>query len=602
MKKFSLLLPLIGSCICIVLFTAFKKDPPALTHADAYLMNGQVLTMDEGPVIRKGNVVIVAGTIYYVGLNDPRSEGAIVDDKTLKIDCSNKIIMPGFIDAHAHIGQYALTYLLANLSAPPYGDVDNIPKLLKALKDFKNQKYPSQTPPVIIGNNYDDAYLTGNKHPTKEDLDNVSKDYPIYVVHVSGHMGVANSKMLAILGIDDNTPVDKYPGGTIVKENGHVTGLLMENANVAAMDSSTFRLQPNNPQDKAAFNRQMLQNLLAAEKVWFENGVTTICEGRAFVPEFELIKSANDANLLTGDYIVLPDFDSYKNSLAQFTPWYDHYRRHMKIGAIKLTFDGSPQGRDACLTYPYKNPPQGQKPGYKGSLIYTDDDALNNIASVFKNKMPVHIHCNGDAAINQSLTIFNKLKSANKIPVTHTKNVIIHNQLISQNQLDSYVTLKANLMPSFFPTHCYLWGNWYLSTVLPADKAKYISPLKDAETRGIEYTIHTDSPVTPPDLITAVYSAVTRKMYQPYTDPSGVVTTVLDDPAHPQVVSSYEALKAITTNAAAQWGEETIKGKLKAGYNADIVVLDKNPLNVATDKAINVVYTVKAGKVVYTHQ
>ncbi|SEW52256.1 amidohydrolase [Chitinophaga arvensicola] len=600
MKKFSLLLLLAGSCILFAL-TSFKKNPRRLMHADVYLMNGQVLTMNDGPVIKKANIVLVAGTIYYVGLNDPRSEGAIVDDQTKKIDCTNKIIMPGFIDAHAHVGQYVTTYLVADLSAPPYGNVDNIARLLQGLTNFKNQKYPSQTPPVIIGNNYDDAYLTGNKHPSKDDLDKVSKDYPIYVVHVSGHMGVANTKMLEILGIDDNTDPHKYPGGTIVKENGRVTGLLMENANVAAMDSSTKLLVPTTKQGQADFQKQMLQNLLAAEGVWFQNGVTTICEGRAFVPQYELLKAANDANMLTGDYIVLPDFDSYKDALAQFTPLYGKYKKHLKVGAIKLTFDGSPQGRDACLTYPYKNPPLGQTTGYSGTTIYTDEQALQNVASVFKNNMPVHIHCNGDSAIKQSMAVFNKLYQEKKIPATLTKNVIVHNQLITEKQLDTYVTLKSVLMPTFFPTHCYLWGNWYLSTVLPPDKAKYISPLKDAQDKGIEYTIHTDSPVTPPDLITAVYAAVTRKMYQPYTDPAtGKVTTILDNPAHPQVVSAYEAWKAVTINAADQWGEAAFKGKLKAGYNADLVVLDKNPLDVATDKNINVVYTVKSGKVVYT--
>jgi predicted amidohydrolase YtcJ len=281
-------------------------------------------------------------------------------------------------------------------------------------------------------------------------------------------MGVGNSKFLSILGITDNTPSDSIPGGTIVKENNKVTGLLLENAHMAALQLAVSN-STEFPKDS------MLPRLLQAEQAWFRYGITTMCEGRADPNSIALIQAANGAGKLTGDFIVLPDYDLNKAKLKDYARYYNKYDGHFKIGAFKFTFDGSPQGRSAYLSHPYLNPPVGSDSTYKGHPIYPYDSAAKYVEEVLDAGMPVHVHCNGDAAIDMVLSIFTALKNKNKLQKA-TPNVIIHTQICREDQLAKMKTLAGPVMESFFPTHVYLWGNWYRDVVLGLDRARHISP------------------------------------------------------------------------------------------------------------------------------
>ncbi|WP_181358382.1 amidohydrolase [Taibaiella chishuiensis] len=574
-------------------------------YADVIFQGGSVIPMSntDGARIMLADLAVRGDRIVYIGTDRKRLD-LLKGPQTRTINCKDKTLMPGFIDAHAHIGLYAATRLMADLSGPPYGVDTSIAVLSNIMNRFRKDNYGNTPPAVLIGNNYDDAYLANNKQPTKEDLDGISKDFPVYVIHVSGHMGVANTAMLRLLGFNNSTPADVIEGGTVVKNaDGTINGLLLENAHLLASDKAIGLLEQSMGKD--ALNKKMMQYLLEGEKLWFKNGITTICEGRTFPPLYDLIRTADSLKKLKADYILLPDFDAYyqvknnvvNNNLGQFKALYNNYgNRRYKVGAVKLSFDGSPQGRDACLSYLYKNPPIGQDPAtYKGRLEYQPAVAKRNVQAALAAGLPVHIHCNGDSAIGEALSIFKELKANNQLPQTATKNVIVHNQLLRQDQIAAYIDLKDQVMPSFFPIHTYIWGNWYLSTVLPRERALYICPLKDVYDKGIPFTLHTDSPITPPDLLMAVYSANTRKMYRPYGD-----MTVLDSSSNSQRISLYAAFKGITSEAAKQWGEYDRKGWLIEGHQADIVVLSTNPLDrrVPT-KDVKVEFTFKNGEQVY---
>ncbi|RFS19997.1 amidohydrolase [Chitinophaga silvatica] len=558
-----------------------SSKAPASQGADLILKNARVIPMTD-PKLTYQAISIKDGKILRLGTDKVVLQDSV--STTNVVDCKGNFIFPGFIDAHAHVGQYAAAmYNAARLYGKPYGPVNTIDALLDTMKVYTNRLYPNPNDTsAVLGNGYDDAIITPHVHPTKEQLDNISGKHPMYVVHSSGHMGVANTALLNILGFNSKNATIK--GGTIVQGKNGPTGLLTENANIAAVSYMGKALN-------ISFDSAM-SNLLKAEKVWFAYGITTLCEGRADPGTINLIKYASANNKLTGDFIVLPDYDQNKFQLDSFYQYYGHYDKpyhHFKIGAIKFTFDGSPQGRSAALSQPYLYPPVGEKKGFKGNLIYPDS-AGYFLSTVFKRGMQVHIHVNGDTAIGQALFLLDSLK--NQIP-KGAINVLVHVQTCRKDQVAKLAAAKNYVRPSWFPTHTYIWGRWHIDTTLGYTRAQDISPIKWGMDMGIDsFTIHTDAPVTEPDLLTAVYSAVNRKtLFQP--------TTVLDPD---QRIDAYNAMKAITVNGAAQWGElATGKGTIVPNGVADLVVLNMNPIEIHPTiiKDTKILRTYKDGKLVY---
>jgi predicted amidohydrolase YtcJ len=583
MKKtlFFLLLPL---GVLLTFVACNRSKAPA---AD-YIIKGIVRTMEDSTAAPAECVATSGDTILFVGTFKDAKANYFREGKTKIIDCSNKLVLPGLIDAHAHVGLASLVAPLADLSGPPYGTDTTTDMLISKMKAYIAKNYAQAPTAMVIGNNYDDSQLKPQLQPTKDDLDKIDTVHPIYIMHVSGHMGVANSKFLRMLKLSDDTPPNQIEGGTIVKDShGKLTGLLLENANVYALQTGMAMATPPHQTPEQQY-QGMLSNLKNAEKEWFQYGITTICEGRADSGMVKMIMRANNENQLTGDFIVLPDYDSNKDLLKEFKKYYNNYTNHFKIGGVKFTFDGSPQGKDAFLSQPYHTPMIGQGPGYHGSPIYPYDSALKFVESVEDMGMPVHVHLNGDSAIDMALSIFKTLKAKGKLTQA-TPNVLIHCQLSRKDQLATMKSLKPEVMESFFPTHVYVWGDWYRTNVLDTTRARYISPLKDAEDNGLDFTIHTDAPITPPDLLAGVYAAVNRRTQTNFLLGGD------------QRISVYRALRAITTDGAYQWGEQSSKGVLKIGYKADIAVLDKDILTIdpMDIKNVKVVYTFKDGKKVY---
>jgi predicted amidohydrolase YtcJ len=261
------------------------------------------------------------------------------------------------------------------------------------------------------------------------------------------------------------------------------------------------------------------------------------------------------------------------------------YKNHYRIAGLKLTLDGSPQGRTAWRTTPYLIPPDGQQKGYKGyPAIPNDKDVQNIVDSSFANNWQLKAHCNGDAAADQLFRAINKASA--KYGNKDRRTILIHGQLIRMDQLDSLK--KYDMVGSFFPMHTFYWGDWYKEIIGP-DQAQKISPIKSAMKKGIRVTSHTDAPVALPNLMMIMYTTVNR------VSRSGTVM------GPDERLTPYEALKSITVWGAEQFFEEKKKGSLVAGKLADMVVLDKNPLKVdpMTLKDIIVLETIKEGKSIY---
>jgi len=172
-------------------------------------------------------------------------------------------------------------------------------------------------------------------------------------------------------------------------------------------------------------------------------------------------------------------------------------------------------------------------------------------------------------------------------PQKDHRSTIIHAQVVSETQLDRVRALGVYL--SMFPGHIYYWGDRHAKLFLGPRRAQRLDPLKSVLKRGINLTVHADAPVTPTRILDVVQFAVDR------TTTGGEVL------GEAQQIGVYEALKAVTINAARQHFEEQQKGTLAAGKVADMVILSQNPLKTETKhiRDIRVLETIKEGKTIY---
>lgn len=543
--------------------------------AESLYFGGTILTMeDTSPQVEA--VVVKNGKIFFTGSKAEADHH--VNSKTKMIDLNGKTLMPGFIDVHGHFTSRAGLIQAIDLFPEPYGTVNSIKDLQNTIRNFiKEHKIPeSQT---IIGNGYDDAIMVEHRHPTKEELDAISTTNPIIVIHTSGHASVANSAMLKLLNLSDSS---KDPsGGHLGRDkNGKLNGKLEENASFTALLTITEKMKTGDSKAQA------MENLMKAQEEWLSYGQTTICDGRTMGETVGLLEQAAAEHLFKADVVYFPDYEYFKKDLDVFKPKYMKYKDHLKLGGFKFSDDGSPQGKTAWLTQPYLVPPEGQSKDYKGFPIFTDEVLYEDLKTLFQNHITAQLHVNGDAAIDQAIRVIKRLKDEN-IYTPELRATLIH---VQNSRPDHIQKIKElGVIPSYFSTHTYLWGDWHYSSVFGPERASFISPANSALKAGIIFTIHHDAPVTPPDLITAVYAAVNRKTR------SGRIL------GPNERITALEAFKAITINAAYQLQEENTKGSIKEGKLADFVILDQNPLTIDPEKirSLTVLETIKEDVPVY---
>lgn len=535
---------------------------------------GDIITMEGDSAQYAEALVVKDGKIVFVGSKDEAMQAA--GDNHSMVDLKGQTLLPGFIDGHAHFFGFGAQAVTANLLASPDGNCNDIPALIRELKTWTKGADLSKTNGWIAGMGFDDAVLKENRFPTREDLDKVAKDTPVIAVHISAHFCVMNTKGLEKIGITAATPNPE--GGLIRREKDGKTpdGVLEE---LAAIPVMTKVLAPSS-QENAAYFLQKGQELAASF------GHTTVQEGRAMSPQHKAIAGFAESGQLKLDIATYID---YTEPQLFRTKWYGpNYQNHYRIAGIKLTLDGSPQGRTAWRTQPYLLPPDGSPKTYKGyPVIPNDADVFKVIDTAFANNYQMLVHVNGDAAGDQ---LFRALSyGANKYGNTDRRTVLIHGQLIRMDQLDSMK--KYEVVASLFPMHTFYWGDWYKKIIGP-DKAQQISPINSALKKGLHVTSHTDAPVAFPNLMMILWTTVNR------VSRSGTIM------GEGERLTPYQALQCITSWSAWQHREEATKGSLKAGKLADLVILDQNPLKIDPMKLkdIKVMQTIKEGETIFTRK
>lgn len=530
--------------------------------------NGDVITM-EGEKDFAEAVLVVDGKIKAVGAYD-----AVAAQKSVHCqlrDLEGNTLMPSFIDGHGHITmagpQYATRAILE--------DAKNFDDIVTILQHFIAERKIAAGEPVF-GCLYDHNYLVEGRHPDKKILDKVSTVHPIIILHASGHMGVANSLALAKADINEATP--EIEGGVIARYPGtqEPTGYLEETAIMAlgALNAS---------------GDENLEDLLVqVQEVYASNGITTVQDGGTSGAGLAAMRKAGAAGRLKVDIVAYPSPlesmcpEGLDNVMAENQEIVGTYINHVKIGGYKILLDGSPQGKSAWMSAPYEN-----SGDYCGYPWLKDEQVHACVKKAIADNQQLLTHCNGDAASQQLLDVYETELAASDNPnKDNLRPVMIHCQTVRDDQLDRMV--KLHMLPSIFVAHTWYWGDVHLKNF--GDKrGRRVSPVKSALDRAMLYNFHTDTPIVRPKLLHSVWAAVNR------ITRSGV------EIGPEQRISVYDALKGITINSAYAYFEEDSKGSIKVGKRADLVILDSNPLKVdpMTIRDIQVLETIKDGEVIY---
>jgi predicted amidohydrolase YtcJ len=546
-------------------------------EADAIYTDGTILTMSDAQPTAVA-VAVKDGKILAVGSKE--EVRSFQGPDTQLINLGGHTLVPGFIDGHGHVVAQGISATMANLLPPPDGTVDTMAKLQDTLRAWSKSPI-SQKFGLIIGNGYDDSQLAEQRHPNRDDLDAVSTELPVVVIHQSGHLGAYNSKALEMLGITADTP---NPQGGVYERRPNSqepNGVMEEAAHSIAQSeilSQTVKIGPEQASEVVG----LVEKGLA---IYAQYGFTTAQEGLGNPGYFEVLKLGVHENRLNADIPLYMEYFMAATNAHELDWSRREYHGHLRLAGGKLVLDGSPQGRTAWLTEPYYKPPAGQPADYLGYPTLTDEQLLERIETGFKNNFQLICHCNGDAASDQLIRIVRTLTE--KHGVADRRVVMIHAQMVREDQLDAMQEL--GIIPSFFPSHTFYWGDWHRDVTLGPKRAARISPTRSALQRGMKFTIHNDAPVVMPHAMRLLWSTVNRR-----TRSNQVLGA-------DQAISPLDGLKALTIWGAYQHFEEDIKGSIEVGKLADFAILSANPTTVdsMTIRDIHVLETIKEGRTIY---
>lgn len=566
-KLFKILISLLILLIIALLALYWYMQPDKPPQSQAFI-NGQVLTMDNNNSIAEA-IVIQDDRIVAVGSTSDIQ--AHIHDSTVIHDLQGRTLIPGIIDAHGHFPGTGISVISANLSSPPVGNITTIPQLQDRLRERLAKKEPGQW---VTGFGYDDTLLAEHRHPTRQELDAVSTEHPIYITHVSGHMGVGNSLALEQSGFTRDTPNPE--GGVIVKdENGELTGLLEETASQALAFKTL---------DISAMEFYELLNTAVDD--YASKGVTTAQSGAVDPMMLKGLYGVSQLGLIPFRLELWPMYDKLGEQILSGELNLDDYTSDkVRSKAVKIVADGSIQGFTGYLSHPYHEPFRGDE-DYRGYPNVSREKLTEWVERFHSAGIQMAIHGNGDASIDDIIYAFNQAQK--KHPVADPRMILIHSQMARDDQLDEMKRL--GITPSFFSAHTYYWGDRHRDIFMGPERAMRMSPSHSAQERDLRFSVHLDSPVVPMDPMLMVWSTVNR------LSSSGQVI------GEEERIDPMSALRAVTIDAAWQIFQEDKIGSLEVGKIADLAVLDRSPLDdPLTIRDIKVDQTYVGGVKIYDH-
>lgn len=540
--------------------------PPPPPLSDVIFTNGDIITLDDKrpaaqAVAIKGNKIIAVGKSKDI-LARWKSEGTEV------VDLAGKTLAPGFVDAWGQLSRSGLFSVAARLQSPPEGRVGDTAALLRELREWGKGDL-AQRFGWIIGFGYDETRLREQRLPSRHDLDSVSRDKPVIIIHQSGRQLIANSKALELAGIGRDSVAPA--GGSIGRWPGS------KDPDGVLEGSAAFALLGSLPQVPKEERQAMIQE---GQGLYLRNGYTTAVEGRATADDLALYTQAAELGSLKLDVLIYADLGSAAPALKgskTITPRY--YKERLKLAGVSFTLDGGAETRSAWLTQPYKLPPPGKRTSYAGYPGASDEQAGELFAQAYANGWQVAVQANGDAAIDQFIKGLDA--AATKHPGKDRRPLLVGAQTLRDDQIERLKALGVSL--DLAPRRLGLSLDVLKDDALGAERTARFIPAGAALKQGVPVLLGHDAAEPEPAPFGSLAAAIRRAV------------------GEDQQIGALDALKAITLLPARQLGEEKIKGSIAVGKLADLVVLSANPLKTPADKLgeIRVIGTVKEGVTVF---
>jgi len=554
----------LGGMICLA------GQATAQDHADTIYTGGPILTINddqptaEAVAVKDGRILAVGSLAELLVHQGAETENFDLDGRTM---------LPGFIDSHGHVVFGGLQALSANMLAPPDGDVRDIASLQATLRVWAEENAEAVARAgVIIGFGYDNAQLAEVRHPNRDELDAVSTDVPVIIVHQSGHIGVANSKTLELVGFDAATP---DPAGGVIQRgpDGEPNGVLEEYAFFGALVPILSQLGPD---ALPAFAE-------AGAQLWARFGYTTGQDGRSSAEVVDALRAVAAEGKIPIDVVAFPDVLEARDYISENAS--KDYVDGVRVGGCKLTIDGSPQGFTALRDRPYYNPVGDYPAGYAGYAAVSMEQVQASVNWCYEKGLQIITHANGEGASDMLIAALDAAQAEYGDP--GNRPVLIHGQFVREDQVDAYKRL--GVFPSLFPMHTFYWGDWHRDHTVGPVNAENISPTGWLVQRDMMFGSHHDAPVAFPDSMRILDATVTRR------------TRSGDILGPHQRVDVMTALKALTLWPAWQHFEEDQKGSIEVGKLADFVLLAQNPLAMDPEKLDEnrVVMTIKEDQMIY---
>jgi predicted amidohydrolase YtcJ len=530
-------------------------------------------------------LIITNAIVYTVDKQNPKAEAvAVIGDRivavgsraeidawraaqTRVIDARGKLVLPGFNDAHVHFIQGGAQLDQVNLvdAATPEEFAKRVVMQMK--KTPKGE--------WILGGRWDETKWPRQELPTKQLVDSLTGDTPMFVERYDGHEALANSAAMKLAGVDAKTP--ETPGGVIVRDaNGNLTGIFKD----AAMTLIYRAIPPMT-------HEQRLRAAHAAMKHAASLGVTSI---QHMNPQFAEVAAyselAEKGELTTRVYAVPME-----------TEWRDQARvgirrawgsSYLRLGGVKGYADGSLGSRTACMFEPFSDDPGNR--GLLSDEMHPPSAMRERLMQADAAGLQLRVHAIGDRAISMILDIFADIEKEHGY---HDQRFAIeHAQHVAQKDFERFA--KLHVIASMQPYHAIDDGRW-AEARLGHDRARHSYAWRTFLDHGVTVAFGTDWPVAPLDPTQGLYAAVTRATLDG-KNPGGWIPE--------EKITLPEAVEAYTMGAAFAEFQEREKGSIAPGKLADMVIMSDNIFDLKPEAIRNVKIntTIVGGEVVYGGQ
>jgi len=513
--------------------SAFAVLPALRTEAELILHGGRFLTMDtrqpaaQAVAVADGRFLAVGSDADVLNLAGPR---------TSKLDLGGRTVVPGFIDAHTHPAWSGYRHL-----KQVDCDLRSIAEIQAALRERAARTPAGEW---LVGFKYDDTKTAEGRPLIREDLDAAAPAHPVYVEHRGGHTAYVNSLALQRAGISEATP--DPPGGRFDRDaaTGRLTGRAAETA-----AAQVERAIPS-----ALTRAERREGVALIGKMMTRAGVTSVHDVYGSPEDLVAYQDAREAGELSFRVYCFLGAAHLDRMLAAGvrTGLGDEW---VRVGAVKMTCDGSISERTARLSQPYVG-----RPDDRGILVTPEPQLYETLRKAHEAGWQLGVHCNGDEAIDIVLRVYERLQA--ELPRRDPRYRLEHCTLVNDALVARIAKLGA--IPTPFSTYVYYHGEKMRE--YGKERLDSMFALRSFLDAGIRPTQASDYPPGPFEPMMALQSEVTR------TDMKGSLW------GPKQRITVEEALRVGTLNGAYASFEERLKGSIEAGKLADLVVLGRDPL------------------------